>query len=305
MTNTCFVHWLSFTVPTTVSIDWIFEELVGTSKDSFDAQPKGMDGYRSCLTNADKTILILTDGGHGLMGHHCRMTGRACEAIQGRLIEIGQKVLSCGGHIARIDLAVDDFSGLLDLSDVEQAIQQGLCTSRFKASPRIESRYDPRTGNEVGKAARFGQRSSSTFIRIYDKAAEQKEDFHWVRCEIEVKRNNATEIMRQLVNGKSIGDLLFGLLAGYIAFREKNKDTNRSRWPLAPWWRQFLGSVEKVTLGTPRRNHQQTNLDWFVTRFDKTLARAVDTFGPDIILEMYKSGKRKTLSLVPSTVPAP
>ncbi len=226
------------------------------------------------------------------MGHHFRLTGKACERYGEGIYELGSKVLENGGHITRLDLAIDDYGGLLDLDQMEEAIRQGLFTSRFRSPPRIESGIDPKTGQGVGKCIRFGRRTSEVFLRVYDKAAEQGEDFHWIRFEIELKGEKATEAMRLIVAGESIGEVALGLASNYLAFRKKTNDLNRSRWPLAVWWQQFLGGVKKMRLGVPRPDNRNNNYDWFLEKYPRVLAGVVDRYGPEVLVQMVERGRR-------------
>lgn len=303
-TYTVFVHWLGITLPPDFDLNRVFKDVLQLPSDSFILCPRGRDGYRACYVNDRQTISVLTDGGHFGMGHHVTITGTACEAFGNRIIEIALTALRFGGKISRIDLAVDDHSGLLDMKTIETSIRKLLYTSRFRSPPRIECSIDPRTGRELGKWIKFGKRNSGMYIRIYDKAAEQRIDRQWVRLEIEAKGKNATEIMRRIEQGITLGEMLFGLLRNYIAFRKKSSDPNRSRLPYAEWWTQFLGEVERIQLGTGRANESEKRVDWFVTTMDKTLARVVDKHGHAILQEMVESGRRKNARKEPFTTAA-
>ena len=292
-TNPVFVHWLGITLPPDFELNRVFKEVLQLPSNLFMLRQRGREGYRSCYANDGQTISILTDGGHFAMGHHITITGTACEALGTRVIDVALTTIRLGGKISRIDLAVDDRSGILNMSEVEACIRGLRYTTRFRSPPRIECSVDKKTGRELGKWIKFGKRNSEMYIRIYDKAAEQQQKGSWVRVEIEAKGKNATEIMRRVEQGKTLGEMLFGLLVNYIAFREKSRDPNRSRWPYAKWWSQFLGEVERIQLGTGRANESEKRVDWFITTMDKTLARVVDRHGPAILHEMLESGRRK------------
>ncbi|MGE4542707.1 MAG: replication initiation factor domain-containing protein [Pedobacter sp.] len=290
---TCFIHWMAFTIPSETPIENIFNKILELPFSDFQLQQNGQDGYKIRYVNDTNTILVLTDGGHEQMGHHVRLTGQACEALQKHLLPIAKRVMNICGTFSRIDLAVDDFAGMLDMNEMEEAIRQGQCTSRFKNPPRVENGFDQQTGKLVGKAIKFGSRTSRMYLRIYDKAAEQKVDFLWVRLEIEAKRKNATAIMKALAEGETTGGMLFGLLDSYLSFKELCTDSNRSRRPVAAWWKQFLGETKKITLLSPTKKTKPNDFRWFINNYDKTLVRVMEECGPEIILDMYASGLKK------------
>lgn len=52
-----------------------------------------------------------------------------------------------------------------------------------------------------------------------------------------------------ITNDMPLGDLVAGVLRNYINFLEPDEtDTNKSRWPVAQWWTDFLDEVEKLSL---------------------------------------------------------
>jgi phage replication initiation protein len=287
-----FIHWLSLTMPSEFELSRVFTDVLKIPNSSFALRKRGREGYRSQYSNDSQTIIVLTDGGHFGMGHHIVLTGSACEEIGPKIVNIALSAIELGGKISRVDLAIDDHVGLLDLAVIESSIRKGLCTSRFLTPPRIEGGFDKKTGKESGKWIKFGRRSSGMYFRFYDKAAEQRKPGHWVRLEVEAKGKNATEIMRQVAQGKTLGTMLFGLLRNYLAFREPSSDPNRSRWPYATWWSRFLGEVEKVQLGTGRAKEAEKRVDWFL-KLDKTLARVVDLYGPEVLNVMIETGRLK------------
>ena len=102
--------------------------------------------------------------------------------------------------ITRLDVAYDDFIGLLDIYAIADDVVPDIKdTSRYNfVSP---CRSHSVTVSDRGVCVNIGSSRSEIMFRIYDKAAERnKKDSisHWVRCEIQLRRCRAYEFIRLL-----------------------------------------------------------------------------------------------------------
>jgi hypothetical protein len=80
-------------------------------------------------------------------------------------------------------------------------------------------------------------------IRIYDKAAQQKQAGHWVRVELEARGDFAHELCREYFD-KGSGAVV-GQITRRLRFIEVGcTDTNKRRALAAAWWVAFIGSVQ-------------------------------------------------------------
>ena len=70
------------------------------------------------------------------------------------------------------DLALDDRLGVIDVDGVYEAVAKGHCVSHFRQC-RIIGGLDVHSGADRGKTLALGSRQSESYLRIYDKAAEQ------------------------------------------------------------------------------------------------------------------------------------
>ncbi len=147
-------------------------------------------------------------------------------------------------HVTRLDVAFDDMTDIFDIRTIVDYTRLEQFTSRQK---RYEAIY-----SNKGCSANFGSKGSNVFIRIYDKAAERgytpEQVPHWVRCELQLRDNNAFAFICQLP-GRELGRLYLEVLKNYLIFREpSDTDSNKRRWDVAPWWDAFLSNVEAVSL---------------------------------------------------------
>jgi len=243
------LDWVSFTIPE--NDVQIVTELLRISLSDFVQMPSGAMGYRSRLKCGN--ISILSNGSPG-MGCHVVMTGQGCrqyESLHGDdWKNLFKRVFDQLGHFARIDVAIDDYDGMLSLSEIRTKIDARHVKSRFKTAHGI-TEYDlsGEANSNKGETIYLGSPQSRIKIRFYDKAKEQKVDYLWTRAEIECHNERALIVAAFITNDMPLGDLVAGVLRNYINFLEPDEtDTNKSRWPVSQWWTDFLGGVDKLSL---------------------------------------------------------
>lgn len=225
------------------------EEFMGLDNDfvAFQDLP-GMYFYKSRI--AFEGISFLFDGMREDMGVCCQMSGKGCRTFEtfgnGDYEKLFKKCVESHPemNISRIDIAYDDFKGLLDMKTICRYTEDKNYVSPF-------SWYNVENGTP-GSSVYFGAPSSDLRIRFYDKAREQKiiEPIHWVRCEIQLRRELAFNFVRDLVKlgTDHIGKLFIGVLNNYLRFLEPSEDTNKQRRNTASWWLDFVGDLEKIRL---------------------------------------------------------
>lgn len=187
-----------------------------------------------------------------------------------------------GVNITRIDVAYDDFTGLLDL----EAITQDTLHGNFVSKART---WDVNISSG-GTCVTHGSKRGSVIIRIYDKAAERNrsaEISHWVRCEIMLRRERAFEFIKLLrpdekytwsdVEQKyvsvrpaeKIDTLYFLVLNHYLRYIDKSDtDSNVWRAPMAVHWSKFATSVtdkSKSLYVRPGMEYNALNLSHYVS----------------------------------------
>ena len=136
------------------------------------------------------------------------------------------------------------------MSEIRKKIEARHVKSRFKTARGI-TEYDlsGEANSNKGETIYLGSPQSRIKIRFYDKAKQQKVDYLWTRVEIECHNDRALIVAAFITDDMPLGDLVAGVLHNYINFLEPDEtDTNKSRWPVAQWWTDFLGEVEKLSL---------------------------------------------------------
>jgi phage replication initiation protein len=175
------------------------------------------------------------------------LPGRACASMGERLVPF-LRWCSEHGHITRLDLALDDRRGLVTYERLVAAVDAGALVSRARRCQWTVGRVTD-NGLLAGWTLYIGSRTSEALVRIYDKRAERIEragavaEGSWVRVELECKGALA-EAMAPAVLEHGL-EVVIGELNRRLRFCEPTSDSNRRRWPVAPWWAEFMGSLDK------------------------------------------------------------
>lgn len=287
------LDWLTFTIPLNeASFLWIAKHFGNSIP-----RPAGALGYAQSQGILGSG-LVAYSGADPERGICVVLPASALSHLSLSVSELFLELSSMGGSVSRLDLALDDYEGLLNLDEIERCLSYGEVATRWK-------HYEVRVGKMTigslgvgdGKTLYLGSRTSETFARIYDKNKEQaaKNPYfvpldHWVRFEIEIKKRRAQQLFTELLSLISSGsDDIGGFLAGYIRglldFKEiSTDDTNKSRWPTVAWWDTFLSFSAKLRLTLPRAIDTIERAKRWVTRsLSPMLAvlSSIDTFWLD------------------------
>lgn len=305
------LDWLSFTVP--YSNAMLTKMLYEFDCEGVPFSGSGVMGYTESvrMPGAGK---ILWHPARKDMGIHIILPGSALPDLKVTALGAINRVYDWGGKISRLDIAFDDYEGTLDIETMYEKILSGQLVTRFRKVSRIDGASigkDERTGYTVN----VGSRKSEAFIRIYDKAIEQKArgvdsasiPENWIRVEVELKGKKANafgkllgETAREM--GISAGGICARLLLGLLDFKEENPDdSNKSRWGTSDWWSEFIGENEKLflSLGKPVKEMEDTR-NWIRTQVAVSLAMIVlsaddldGSSGYDFIISCIEEGAQK------------
>lgn len=247
---------------------------------------KGWQGYRKRLTFGHVSVYF--DGNPG-MGSCLNMSGQGCREFETfgsgdfdglfRLFVAQQEQY----HMARLDVAFDDHSGLLDMDQVFQDTIGKEYISKFRKA-RFEGENDDEQ-NRTGKTVYFGSKKSDVMFRIYDKAYERglPEDAHWVRVEMQLRNDRALAFVSQ---PEPIGERFRGVLLNYVRFVDDNGDSNRWRWPMKDYWAALVDGVGRIRLYVkPGIEYNIHQLDNFVFgQAANAVAAAMQIYGVSFVV---------------------
>ena len=259
MENKILIDWLSFT--TTISDERDIIKLLGMEHIPFE-NLDGIMGFQGFTKRLYFNGISIHYASHKVDYIWLEMSGQGCRAFESLsshadyniLFEycLGNPVFNGDGvRITRLDVAYDDFIGLLDIDAIVYYVLPD------KSNRNLHYYISPLKAFEIlltdkGTCVVIGSNRSDILFRIYDKAAERnREDEikHWVRCEMQLRRNRANEFIRLLIcENKVIDDLYFAVLNHYLRFVEPSSDSNKSRWSTASHWVEFATSRTDKTV---------------------------------------------------------
>ena len=192
-------------------------------------------------------------------------------------------------HITRLDLAYDDHEGLFDLYVIRSHAEDRLYRGKCKYSENTFS--DDQNKDIQGLTCQFGHNSSDIKVRIYDKAAERGfKDRHWVRCEIQLRDDLASNAASELIRLNDIGKTVSGILRNYLMFVIPSNDSNKSRWPVALWWEIILENMDRIKLwSSPGQIYNLSNTEhWLVKQYGQAIVVLDSIHDPGYLIDRCK-----------------
>lgn len=162
-------------------------------------------------------INIYCDGLSADMGICVEMSGQGCRDFESYGTGDWSGILQLYRdhktliNISRLDLAYDDFIGLLDIDSLITDTFLQYFVSRNK-------HWNVQKGSR-GASVEHGDRGGSMYIRIYDKRAERRRDdlAHWVRCELQMRDKLPGNFVDALFDTDiCIEELYFEVLNNYL-----------------------------------------------------------------------------------------
>lgn len=195
-------------------------------------------------------------------------------------------------HLTRLDIAYDDFCGVLDLSVIDSDLSDLNVVTTFK-NCSVEHSYF-----HDDMCVYFGSKASSILFRCYNKAAERnREDeiYHWVRFEIQLRDDRALTFVETYLQDKSLGRCFSGIIDKCLRFVvPSDTDSNKRRWDTAHWWSTFLGETAQIPDFTKKdTEYNLMRLEKYVTQ---TAGAAIDTYIQCVGLKKFMQQVKKQAS---------
>ncbi len=250
--NKILIDWLSFT--SKIHSPQSIIELLGLTGLRF-TETYGMQGYQDRLIFEGISIHYNSHRNEGvwveMSGQGCRAFETYCKYGDGFLYLFEYfKEFPEDYHITRLDVAYDDFEQKIPIKSFARDVLNKNYVSRFKD----DSMTVTCSAGRVGYTIDCGSRKSDIKFRIYDKAYERgyrgEEHFDWNRFEIQLRNDRALNFIR-LLYSENLGKIFTGVILNYLRILKPNKnDSNKRRWLMKKWFKDFLGDAERISLFT-------------------------------------------------------
>lgn len=275
------LDWLAFTVSNEIDvfeeensfIDFRVLNDLGYKLDEFEEVP-GKYFYNSGLSLGNYVNVYYNDNekikhANSSSTRNYVWTGQGCidlyERVQGDLLKVFQLLKSVKANVTRIDLALDDFEGVLDFKKIVTKLEKSEYRSSKKSYNIVKSADV--TGKILGETIYIGNpRNTSSkggyYCRMYDKLAQYvsknqipPDDVEiWQRYEISYSKKKAAAVSEMLINGFGVDYVFKTTMRDIIEFLDKKKDKNKSRWPVCKWWNDFLEIDDKISFDNHERD---------------------------------------------------
>jgi hypothetical protein len=213
-----------------------------------------------------------------------------------------------GGVIKRLDLAINDMVGILDIPELTKKCRNEECISVFRSfksyrsGELVQSREENKSS--MGNTLYIGSLKSEVYFCIYEKDYEQlvKYDIPLEetpiknRFEIRLKNERAYYAVRDLLTYHDAECTAFSIINRYVRFVDKDDTKRRSEWQTNERWAWFLGKDRgRLKLTTqPEPYDFNRTLNWLARQVAPTLqvAETLDKQNDTtIIRDMVKNAK--------------
>ena len=286
----------------TTDIDYVIKNILRIKKEYMLCLDYAFYSYSYQYVFGDITVMYSPDI---LKGCLLELKGKGCRQYESFLLaqhrswfDFFNDILSQNGVIKRLDLAINDKAGLLDIEYLADKCKKEECISVFRSFKNYKSgelvQRDEETG--MGNTLYIGSLKSEVYFCIYEKDYEQyvktgikrEESEVKNRFEIRLKNERAYLALLDLMENEDIGSTIFSIINRYIRFVDRQDDKNRNEWKTSKQWEEFLGANKRslrLTVNPEPYSFDKT-LNWLSRQVAPTLklARMLDRLKGTCIL---------------------
>ncbi|MCT4405379.1 XRE family transcriptional regulator [Leuconostoc falkenbergense] len=231
--------WVSLTFPDLTSKQ-VINDVLRLQDNLFLERPTSQNFYtREMAFAGEKNIYIQdfapvknpeTQGIEQKFGTTLYLTGKGTRLFEKALLEQNmnwrnffEKARQYRGHLTRLDIAINDKWGLLNMNDLVKAVQEKRFWSKSKS-------YAVHGNVDDGWTVDFGK--SPFVIRAYDKHKEQANKGYdtdvKTRVELELHQDKAEYVLDEWLNhDKKLVDITFDILYTYLWFTNEPIDAQK------------------------------------------------------------------------------
>ena len=233
------------------------------------------------LTSADEEKGVLLE----LKGKGCRQMESYLLAQERSWYDFLMDALVDGGVMKRLDLAINDKAGILDIPELIKKCSHEECVSLFRSYKSYASgaliKHDEQDKAGMGHTLYIGSLKSEIYFCIYEKAQEQYAKLGIPlsdtpirnRFEIRLKNERAYYAVRDLLTYYDAERTAFDIINNYLRFVDREEHKRHSDWKLNDRWAWFIGTGrERLKLTTkPEPYTLERTLKWIARQVAPTL----------------------------------
>ena len=188
------------------------------------------------------------------------LKGKDCRQFESYLLAQGRSwydflmdALIEGGVMKRLDLAINDRAGILDIPDLTAKCNREECVSLFRSFKSYASgelvKHNEQDKAGMGHTLYIGSLKSEVYFCCYEKNYEQyaklgipiEEATIKNRFEIRLKDERAYYAVRELLTHYDAEQTAFSIINHYIRFVDREPEKRKTDWKLNDRWVWFIG----------------------------------------------------------------
>lgn len=314
------IDYVRIRFPVSVMVDFktICNEVLQIPAEGFQLNGHGWNNYEQlfafgnifvCASDNDELGVLLE-----LKGSGCRQYETHLAYKKQTWFDFFNRCLNYDAVFKRIDLAVNDHYGILDIQHLIDICKMGGCIGKNRKWSQAASGELAFEKPGMGYTLYIGTRQSETYFCIYEKDYEQMDvlerngiEFEDApiknRFEIRLADERAAECINQLIKHRydddGIETVVFGIINHYLRFTvppKSNVKGDKREWELDVMWEHFIGGYrDKIRLAMePKPFSRIRTLNWLSRQCMPTikgmLMDDVNT-GDDTIVKMINEAK--------------
>lgn len=272
----------------TTDYKMIISNLLQMKFDYFEELGYGFYSYENCFTYGDISLMTSIDSTKGVL---LELKGKGCRQFEAFLL--AQKrtwndffvdcfAIDC--IVKRLDIAIDDKVGMLNVNEIIAKCEQEEIVSVFKSFKSFKSGELVKASDGTfsgGSTLYIGSIKSDLYFCIYEKDKERalktgvktSEVTTKNRFEIRLKNEHSHKAVIDILTYNDIEQTAFGIVNKYIRFVEPHLTKRKSDWEMSEFWKRFIGEFRNsLTLSTkPEPYSIIRTINWLENQVAPTL----------------------------------
>lgn len=271
----------------TDDVNFVIESILRLNLDYLIHEDFGYYSYPEHYHFGDIMILSSYDIVKGVL---LELKGKGCRQFESCLLaqhrswfDFFTTCLNAKGVFKRLDLAINDKTGILDIPELAKKCKKEECISVFRSFKNYRSgelvRRDEK--QDMGNTLYIGSLKSEVYFCIYEKDYEQyiKNDIPLEdaevknRFEIRLKNERAAKAIEDLLHFHDAEKTAFEIINRYLRFADEDTTKRRSKWQTNERWSCFIGKNRgELRLTTkPEPYSYERTLNWLRHQVAPTL----------------------------------
>ena len=283
---TMMIDYIRIRFPTT-DVKYVVNEILKLKLEYMIHEDYGFYSYSEHYVIGNIFVLVSQDIEKGVLielkGQGCRQYENFLLAQHRSWYDFLLDALLAGGVMKRMDLAINDMVGILDIEVLTDKCKNEECISVFRSFKSYRSGELVRRNEKIGmgNTLYIGSLKSEVYFCIYEKDYEQyvKLDIPIDevkiknRFEIRLKNERAYHAAVDLLANRDAERTTFSIINRYIRFVDREEKISRSKWKTNEDWSYFIGEGrEKLKLTTnPEPYDINKTLNWISRQVAPTL----------------------------------